>query len=158
MLLRMVRLQRRAARIPRRATAVEDEGILAMARELGECLGVGRAIPVLASASLAGPAVVGCLRPVILLPVAALSGVPEPALRAALAHELAHIRRYDYLINATGPALNFAATPGLGPDNGYTVSVCTPGHATDASEQLDAAIVETRRPCVDTRDSCLHAQ
>jgi len=33
---------------------------------------------------------------------------------------------YDYLINATGPKLNFAATPGLGPE-GHTVSVCTYG-------------------------------
>ena len=32
---------------------------------------------------------------------------------------------YDYLINATGPKLNFAATPGLGPDGGYSLSVCT---------------------------------
>jgi sulfide:quinone oxidoreductase len=30
---------------------------------------------------------------------------------------------YDFLINATGPKLNFAATPGLGPDNGYTFSL-----------------------------------
>jgi sulfide:quinone oxidoreductase len=42
---------------------------------------------------------------------------------------------YDYLINATGPKLNFAATQGLGPD-GFTVSVCTPGHATQAAKQL----------------------
>ncbi len=33
---------------------------------------------------------------------------------------------YDYLVNATGPKLNFAATPGLGPEAGYTMSVCTP--------------------------------
>jgi sulfide:quinone oxidoreductase len=35
---------------------------------------------------------------------------------------------YDYLINATGPKLNFAATPGLGPD-AHTLSVCTAKHA-----------------------------
>lgn len=52
--------------------------------------------------------------------------------------------RYDYLINATGPALNFAATPGLGPDGGYTASVCTPGHAVDAAARLDAAIERAR--------------
>ncbi len=33
---------------------------------------------------------------------------------------------YDFLVNATGPKLNFQATPGLGPD-GHTVSVCTAG-------------------------------
>ena len=42
---------------------------------------------------------------------------------------------YDYLINATGPKLNFAATPGLGPD-GHTVSVCTYSHATEAAKSL----------------------
>ncbi|MBH0084365.1 FAD-dependent oxidoreductase [Salinibacterium sp. SWN167] len=45
---------------------------------------------------------------------------------------------YDYLINATGPALNFAATPGLGPDTGHTVSVCTPSHAVHAAQELKA--------------------
>lgn len=47
---------------------------------------------------------------------------------------------YDYLINATGPKLNFGATPGLGPDNGYTTSVCTASHAKQACEQLFKAI------------------
>ncbi|MDO5060518.1 MAG: FAD-dependent oxidoreductase [Actinomycetaceae bacterium] len=46
---------------------------------------------------------------------------------------------FDYLINATGPKLNFAATPGLGPDEGYTQSVCTDAHAEECSaEFLDA--------------------
>lgn len=48
--------------------------------------------------------------------------------------------RYDYVVNATGPKLNFAATPGLGPDNGHTVSVCTPSHATEANEKLSELI------------------
>lgn len=43
---------------------------------------------------------------------------------------------YDYLINATGPQLNFAATPGLGPD-GYSYSVCTAGHAVQAAKALE---------------------
>jgi sulfide:quinone oxidoreductase len=52
--------------------------------------------------------------------------------------EIANIE-YDYLVNATGPKLNFAATPGLGPD-GYTVSVCTYGHATEAAKSLQEVI------------------
>lgn len=48
--------------------------------------------------------------------------------------------RYDYLINATGPKLNFPATPGLGPDGGNSVSVCTASHAVEASAALDAVI------------------
>ena len=46
---------------------------------------------------------------------------------------------YDYLINATGPKLNFAATPGLGPD-GHSWSVCTPEHAVEAAHAFDAVI------------------
>ncbi len=47
---------------------------------------------------------------------------------------------YDYLVNATGPKLNFDATPGLGDGNGqigpYTVSVCTADHAVHANSEL----------------------
>jgi sulfide:quinone oxidoreductase len=39
---------------------------------------------------------------------------------------------YDFLLNATGPKLNFDATPGLGPDHN-SLSVCTASHAVDAS-------------------------
>jgi sulfide:quinone oxidoreductase len=42
---------------------------------------------------------------------------------------------YDFLINATGPKLNYEATEGLGPDHGHTVSVCTPTHAHEAGEE-----------------------
>ena len=51
---------------------------------------------------------------------------------------------YDYLINATGPKLNFGATPGLGPD-GFTKSVCTAGHAVAASQSLKDAIEKMKR-------------
>ena len=47
---------------------------------------------------------------------------------------------YDYLVNATGPKLNFGATPGLGPEAGHTVSVCTPEHAVQANERLQECI------------------
>ncbi|WP_331774082.1 NAD(P)/FAD-dependent oxidoreductase [Sulfurospirillum sp. 1612] len=51
---------------------------------------------------------------------------------------------YDYLINATGPKLNFAATEGLGPDNGYSASVCTADHADHASKKLDEVIAQMK--------------
>ena len=47
---------------------------------------------------------------------------------------------YDFLVNATGPKLNFGATPGLGPEGGYTVSVCTAEHAVAANAQLQEHI------------------
>ena len=42
---------------------------------------------------------------------------------------------YDYLIVTTGANLNFAGTPGLGPDIGNTWSICTRGHAVQASHR-----------------------
>jgi beta-lactamase regulating signal transducer with metallopeptidase domain len=46
-----------------------------------------------------GPCAIGWLRPLILMPAASLSGLDWRALEALLAHELAHIRRHDYLVN-----------------------------------------------------------
>lgn len=46
---------------------------------------------------------------------------------------------YDYLVNATGPKLNFEATEGLGPGKN-TVSVCSYDHATHAWENLKKVI------------------
>ena len=53
----------------------------------------------LESSRVAVPLVVGWLRPAILVPVAALSGLTALEMEAILAHELAHIRRHDYLVN-----------------------------------------------------------
>ena len=52
---------------------------------------------------------------------------------------------YDYLINATGPKLNFGATEGLGPDHGHTVSVCTAAHASEANHKLQLIIEALKR-------------
>ncbi len=51
---------------------------------------------------------------------------------------------YDFLINATGPKLNFAATPGLGPA-ANSLSVCTHEHAEQTATALAAAIERMRR-------------
>lgn len=51
---------------------------------------------------------------------------------------------YDFLINATGPKLNFAATEGLGPSNN-TVSVCTYSHAAEAWEKLQVAFDKMKK-------------
>jgi sulfide:quinone oxidoreductase len=56
---------------------------------------------------------------------------------------------YDYLINATGPKLNFAATPGLGPD-GNTVSVCTPGHAVEAAKEFKNVVAKMQQGIAQT--------
>ena len=48
---------------------------------------------------LDAPAAFGWIRPVVLLPVRALSGLTEDQIEAVIAHELAHIRRLDCFVN-----------------------------------------------------------
>ncbi|MGH9763218.1 MAG: M56 family metallopeptidase, partial [Blastocatellia bacterium] len=67
--------------------------------ELKLRLGVSRPVRLYKSLLVDVPTVVGWLRPVILLPASALTGLGPEQLEALLAHELAHIRRYDYLVN-----------------------------------------------------------
>ncbi|HEX8709998.1 MAG TPA: M56 family metallopeptidase, partial [Pyrinomonadaceae bacterium] len=45
------------------------------------------------------PTVIGWVRPVILVPASILTGLSAEQVEALLAHELAHVRRYDYLVN-----------------------------------------------------------
>jgi beta-lactamase regulating signal transducer with metallopeptidase domain len=61
--------------------------------------GVRRPVALMESARVAGPVVLGHLRPVILLPLGAVAGLSPALLEALLAHELAHIVRRDYLLN-----------------------------------------------------------
>lgn len=51
---------------------------------------------------------------------------------------------YDYCLNATGPYLNFAGTPGLGPANGNSWSVCTVEHATETGERYKEVVERLR--------------
>ena len=53
--------------------------------------------------------------------------------------------KYDYLINATGPKLNYAATPGLGPDAGYSDSICTLPHAVKTRDNYLKAVEKMKQ-------------
>jgi hypothetical protein len=66
---------------------------------LCDALAIRHAVRLLESAAVQVPAVVGSLRPVILLPVSALSGLTTEQVEMVLAHELAHVRRHDFLLN-----------------------------------------------------------
>jgi len=62
-------------------------------------IGVRVRVRLIITAKVAVPCVVGWLKPVILLPPAAMAGLTPLQLEMVLAHELSHIRRYDYLVN-----------------------------------------------------------
>jgi uncharacterized protein involved in exopolysaccharide biosynthesis/beta-lactamase regulating signal transducer with metallopeptidase domain len=68
--------------------------------DLRRRLGVSRPVRLLKSALVEVPTVIGWFRPVILLPTATLAGLPPGQVEAILAHELAHVRRLDYVVNA----------------------------------------------------------
>jgi|CXWK01.1.fsa_nt_gi beta-lactamase regulating signal transducer with metallopeptidase domain/protein involved in polysaccharide export with SLBB domain len=70
-----------------------------LAAQVASRLNVRRAVSVCVSASVAVPIMIGWLRPVIVLPAAVLAALPLAQLEALLAHEFAHIRRHDYLVN-----------------------------------------------------------
>ena len=60
---------------------------------------VTRPVRLLVSTMVDNPTVIGWLRPVILTPAGLLAGLPPEQVEALLLHELAHIRRHDFLIN-----------------------------------------------------------
>jgi beta-lactamase regulating signal transducer with metallopeptidase domain len=66
---------------------------------LAQSIGVTRCVTVLSSTLADVPAAIGWLRPIILVPSSLLVGLTSHQLEAVLAHELAHIRRHDYLVN-----------------------------------------------------------
>jgi len=73
--------------------------ILQLCRTLQQRMGLKGAVGYCQSLQLDAPAVAGWIRPLVLLPVTALIGLDETQLEAVIAHELAHIRRYDAFFN-----------------------------------------------------------
>jgi len=68
------------------------------AGRLTAALGVRRAVRWLESSVASVPFTVGWLRPVVLVPTSVLTGLTPSEIECLLAHELAHIRRHDYLV------------------------------------------------------------
>ena len=67
---------------------------------LRERLRISTTVALLESCLADVPVVIGYLRPVVLVPVGMLAGMPAAQIDAILLHELAHVRRRDYLVNA----------------------------------------------------------
>ena len=62
-------------------------------------LKISRSVRLLESVKVSVPIVIGYVKPVILMPIGMLAGLPENQVEAIIAHELAHVYRNDYLIN-----------------------------------------------------------
>ena len=87
------------------ARRLRDRGVAALSgwqqrlEGLRARLGVTRAVTILESYLAEVPVVIGYFRPVILLPAGIATGLSTEQVEALLIHELAHIRRRDYLVN-----------------------------------------------------------
>jgi len=88
-----------ARRLVTRAVRPAVPEIGALARRLAGRLRLDRMVRLFESAAVAVPVTIGWLKPVVLLPAAAMTGLSMAQIEALLAHELAHVRRYDYLVN-----------------------------------------------------------
>jgi beta-lactamase regulating signal transducer with metallopeptidase domain len=76
-----------------------DRATRAAIARLSQSLAVRAAVDVAASAAVTVPTLAGWLRPVILLPIGLVARLSPAQLEAVLAHELAHARRYDTVVN-----------------------------------------------------------
>lgn len=89
----------RARRMLTRAAVSAEQHWLERLDRLRERMGIARAVTLVESAWADTPSVVGWLRPVVLTPAGWLMGLPVEQAEAVLMHELAHVRRHDYLVN-----------------------------------------------------------
>ncbi len=62
-------------------------------------MGINKAVHIWMSEFVTSPVTIGFLKPVILLPVAAINHLSTQQIEAVLLHELSHIKRFDFLIN-----------------------------------------------------------
>ncbi len=90
------RLASRLRRVSVRPAPAEwEQEFQRLLRHMGEA----RPVRLLVSALVETPMVISWMRPVVLMPVGALTGLPAEHVIALLAHEIGHILRNDYLAN-----------------------------------------------------------
>lgn len=88
-----------ALRLRTTGTRSTAESLQRTLSRLATRMRVSRPVQLLESMLVEVPAVIGWVRPVILVPASALTGLTPQQLEVLLAHELAHVRRYDYVAN-----------------------------------------------------------
>lgn len=86
-------------KLRRNALETVSPGIVEQCRRLQRRIGITKTIRFADSSLASTPAVLGWLRPIVLLPLSAMAGLSSEQFEAVIAHELAHIKRYDALVN-----------------------------------------------------------
>ncbi|SKB81934.1 M56 family metallopeptidase [Dyadobacter psychrophilus] len=86
-------------KIRHRNVRVADDAWNWQVRQLAAKMGIYQRILLLESGLLQTPILQGIFRPVIIVPLGFLTSLPQDQVEAILLHELAHVRRHDYLVN-----------------------------------------------------------
>ncbi len=86
-------------RLPKIGSIAPDRELMARFTTLSQQVGLGKTPELLISLKTNIPMAIGWLKPVILIPASMLTGLTPAQLDMLILHELAHIRRHDYLVN-----------------------------------------------------------
>jgi bla regulator protein BlaR1 len=86
-------------RIKKQGLQKADLNYRLFVQKVSSQLGISKKVLIYISELVTSPVTVGYLKPVVLLPIAALNHLSAQQVEAILLHELSHIRRYDYLVN-----------------------------------------------------------
>jgi len=86
-------------RLRRSATGQASAAALDSFRRIAQALDITRPVLLRVSSAITGPVTVGALRALVLLPVSAATSLSPEELEVVFAHELAHVRRADFLWN-----------------------------------------------------------
>ena len=99
MTLRLTWALRGVKRLRRASCPLDDSRLLAAVAEQARRIGLRAAPAVAHCREISVPIVIGVVKPLILLPASIASGLAPDQVQALLAHELAHLRRFDPLVN-----------------------------------------------------------
>ncbi len=86
-------------RIKSQRTPIISQELNNLIKRISKNLQLNKVVELAESAKVSVPTIIGHLKPILLFPVGALAGLPVNQIEAIISHEMAHLKRYDYLIN-----------------------------------------------------------
>lgn len=96
--LRMVSGWWYISRLQTEALPLQDEWS-ELLQKLADQLNIKRVVTLAQSSRIHAPLVIGFLKPIVLIPSGMVAGLSTEQIETIFIHELAHIRRHDYIIN-----------------------------------------------------------
>jgi len=98
-ILRLTKQKHDLNQIQKYAKSISESSIKKQLITLKDSLGISRFVQLMETEMISSPMTTGFLRPIIYLPIGLATGLNHEEIEAILLHELAHIKRNDYLLN-----------------------------------------------------------